>query len=258
MLTASRMSVCQPEKTGKVTGELIEKLPFAGDIRSIEEALGNLDRFRNIKNQNRRMDEALAIERLVRSKFYHGYSHYTFCENWMANLSGRFVWNHLSAKIDPEEILDHPFAGCSQQGLVIQELLKRRGFEYATVGVPPDRFGHFASAVKVEGDWYYIDSWGPMARGQERLIPLSQVLHGQLLEHDFVGEVGQKFRTALEQRTAYVRSVNSFPAPRGLLFHKVTLWCSYWLWLILLGAAVLAQIAIQISHRRVTMRLPSA
>jgi hypothetical protein len=249
MLAATSLLPCQPEKTGYMPGEVLENLPSAQDLNSIDEALRALPRFKREGLPPNKMEEALTIERLVRAKFRHGYSKYTFCENWIAYFAGRFIWEDLSAKIDPEDVMEHPYAACSQQGLVVQELLRRRGFEYATVGVPPDAFAHFASAVKISGKWYYIDSWGPLRRGQERLIPLELILSGKSLNQDFVGSVGDDFRSALQDRRAYVRSVNRFPASRGLTFQKATFWFSNWGWCVLLTMAAIMHAGPKIRKR---------
>jgi hypothetical protein len=254
MLFSTWFMHCPPEKAGHMPDEVIEDLPSAQNITSIGQALRELPRFKRAGATQDKMEEAIAIERLVRAKFYHGYSKYTFCENWIAHFAGRFVWTDLSAKIDPEDVLDHPYAGCSQQGLVVQEILKRRGYEYATVGLPPESFPHFASAVKISGRWYYIDSWGPIPRGQERLIPLGLIRSGRSLDQDFVGSVGADFRSALAQRKAFVRSVNSFPASEGLVFHKLTLWFSNWSWLVFLVFAAILHFAPKVGSRNTEPR----
>jgi hypothetical protein len=217
--------------------EVFENLPDASHITSIDQALDALPRFTPRALLHPEMQIVLGIERLVRAKFYHGNSSYSYCENWIANLSGRIIWNDLAVKLDPDDILKHPWAGCNQQGIVVQELLKRSGIEFATVGRGEPE-PHFASAARIDGQWYYVDSWGRLPRGRERLIPVQQIMSGEGLEMDFVGPKGAKFIRALKKGGTSLDRVNEFPGPRGLLFQTVTLWLSRFGWIVLTIAAL--------------------
>jgi hypothetical protein len=181
-------------------------------------------------------EKVLGIERLLRGKFRHGYSEYTFCENWFANWAG-LVWRDLRTKIDPEDVLNHPWAGCAQQGVTVQAMLQRLGLEYASIRVPSP-VPHFASAAKIGGRWYFVDTWGRLPRGRERLIPVDTLLSGAGLEEDFPGQRGQRFRQALKSGLGEMGDVNRFPGLRGLLFQKVAWMLSYFGWLALLAACL--------------------
>lgn len=202
--------------------------PVAQRARTIDEALAALPSFTPNGRFATDYERVLGIQNFARAKFYHGYSEYTFCENWIANLSG-LLWRNFRTKIDPEDVLDHPWAGCSQQGIVVQELLRRSGFPYATVAV--SHTPHFASAVKLGTSWYYVDSWGRTPRGPDRLVPMDQILEGRDLEDDFPGDHGAALITSLKAGKGSMRAMNSFPGPRGLLFQQAALFVSRYAWI---------------------------
>ena len=66
------------------------------------------------------------VSETIKQRFYFGLLHYRFAENWIAALSGKLLWSHLSAVVNPNDILKHSEGLCSQQTIVFMELLKRK------------------------------------------------------------------------------------------------------------------------------------
>jgi hypothetical protein len=95
----------------------------------------------------------IAMEDEIEKRFYHGFSHLTTGENWIAAFGEKLFGFGLSCKVLPSDIMQHGNAACSQQSMVMMELLKRKGLAYRKVGFPH----HFALEVQFNNNWYYFD-----------------------------------------------------------------------------------------------------
>jgi hypothetical protein len=91
---------------------------------------------------------------LLRKRFYHGYSYYSFNQNPFAYLTGKLIWQDLSAIVLPNDIMKYPMAACSQQAIVRRACFKRLGIPFRKVGLK----GHFVIEGKIEDNWYLFDS----------------------------------------------------------------------------------------------------
>src|SRR5688572_7547828 len=74
-------------------------------FQTIESILKDADQ--KFGKGNRSLDYYNHIATILRKRFYHGFSHYSFGENALAYFSG-YVWDHLSAIVIPDDILKHP------------------------------------------------------------------------------------------------------------------------------------------------------
>lgn len=106
------------------------------------------------------------ISQAIRNRFYHGFSHFSLKENWIAAFSEKMIGYGLASKVKPDDIMDHPYAACSQQSMVMMEILKRKHLTYRSVGFPH----HFALEVLIDKKWYYFDpNMEPNMTGDQRL-----------------------------------------------------------------------------------------
>jgi hypothetical protein len=96
---------------------------------------------------------AVLTESVIKKRFYHGFSHYGFQQNWIAAVSEKVVGYGLSSIVIPNDIIKHPYAACSQQALVMSAILKRKGYSYRSVGFPH----HYAMEFLIDNKWYYFD-----------------------------------------------------------------------------------------------------
>ena len=209
--------------------------PALGNIQRLSDAVDAV-RSHLPSNASTQRQVAHAVEQFLRDRFYHGYSHFSFSDNWPAYFAG-FVWSDLSAKVEPEDILSHPWAGCSQQAIVFQAILARFGIEYASIRIrnPANLESvpkHFATVAKLDGRWYFVDSWDQLRRTRLGPVELDRLLlpNGA---GEFKGSFGARYAAALHSRHFSISDHNRFPAPRARLFGEITLWFSYWSWLIL-------------------------
>ena len=124
--------------------------------------------------------------------------------------------------------MKHPNAGCSQQALVLMEILKRKHYSYRKVGFPH----HYAIEVKVNGNWYFFDP------NMEPYMNLKQRLHESWNASD---DCLKKYYDTTKHKnlswqfgngqTADFGPVNEIPAQRLNFFQKTTgmlskiLWC---------------------------------
>lgn len=91
---------------------------------------------------------------IIRKRFYHGFSYYSFSDNPLSHLAGSLIWSNLSAIVIPDDIMKHPMAACSQQSLVLIEVFKRNQISYRKISFN----GHFALEGFIENQWRFFDT----------------------------------------------------------------------------------------------------
>lgn len=166
---------------------------------------------------------------LLKHRFYHAYSIYTFQENWMAVLAGRFIWRDLSAKVIADDILKGNVAACSQVSIVFMNVCNKLGIPVRKVGLK----GHFTLEAMIKKKWYFFDI---------DLKPDFKTIHGRKSMDEILRN---KEQYALYQNTILdtpnIRRVfsqvqygvpNIPPAPRAYLFHYSTKFLSHYGWLL--------------------------
>jgi hypothetical protein len=151
-----------------------------------------------------------------------------------------FPYRELTFSFSPEDVAMHNRGICSQQAILFQELVSDFGFEYESVGfnVPllefkevggDKEFNHFASAVKVDSNWYYFDSnLEPMYDRNNHLV-YSELLIGQSKR---LSELYPSYKWAdITESMIYRSSRNMFPAPNGFLFQQISKVFSFFSWI---------------------------
>lgn len=197
-----------------------------------------------------RLEYADRADEFVRRRFFHSYSYYRPCDNWLAYVAG-FLWDDLRSPVMADDILNYPRAACSQQAIVFQALLREMGIPYATVRLP----GHFLSAAQINGQWLVYDANMEIP---VRRYSLEKLLAGDPSVTSLYPEL--RVRNAALGRAIRVSHVNGDPAPRAALFHRVTNFLSVWLWAIFLAAFAISGLLQRIggsSSRRTSRRLAS-
>ena len=112
------------------------------------------------------VDYVVIIATAIRYRFYHGFSHFSLKENWIAAVSEKLLGYGLACKVKPDDIMHQEYAACSQQAMVMMEILKRKKIAYRNVGFPH----HFALEVLMNGKWYYFDpNMEPKMTNDERM-----------------------------------------------------------------------------------------
>lgn len=172
------------------------------------------------------LNYANVLAEVVRKRFYHGYSHYSLKENWLASLAGVTVWNDLSAIVLPDDILKYPMAACSQQSIVMMECFKRKGIDYRKIGFDH----HFALEANIHGQWYFFDT---NMEPDFSVVPRSSFASLKRNNELYTIYKARLDSTGLEYGLAnqFYGKVNQAPAPRASFFHSATKLLSRILWL---------------------------
>lgn len=169
----------------------------------------------------------------VRKRFYHGYSHYSLSENWIAALAGKFGWNHLSAIVDADDLLRYPMAACSQQSIIIMECCRQSGIPYRPVYYTH----HYALEANIGGQWYYADA------NMEPVYPNGRRTSLQnLIDSGYLATMYRHVLTPQQVKEMLgpprYGAVNMPVAANARMFHAITKFLSRWLWLWPLLAAL--------------------
>jgi hypothetical protein len=180
---------------------------------------------------------------VVRKRFYHGYSLYGFSNNFMAMFLSEVSMEGLSAIVIPNDILKYPYAACSQQSIVFMEILKQKGFLTRKVGFSGKNNGHFCFEVHYNYAWHFYDpDMEPdMAVLDAHNRPSIEFLarHPDILLRAYHQYPQEKI---LDIFPAYSYGrVNTFAAPKAIIFQQLTKFFSYTIWLFFLIAFILVR-----------------
>lgn len=201
--------------------------PRLGNINSINKLEKYVDAEASVKHINTYSEKyAALLAYIISCRFYHGFSHFTLSENWMAAVGEKAFGYGLASKVDPDDIMEHSYAACSQQAIVMMEVLKRKHIDYRRVGFPH----HYALEARIDNNWYYFDP------NMEPDITLSERLHenwngsNDNLKKYYTkhGNVNWEFGIHEE---AQFGVTNEVPARHARLFQSITgvlckvVWC---------------------------------
>jgi hypothetical protein len=158
---------------------------------------------------------------LVESRFCFAYSHYSYCNNPYMKILGDLIWDDLSAIVIPDDLMKYNHAACSQQSIVLMDLLMKNGFEVRKVGLS----GHFCMEAKVGNQWYFFDpTKEPLMRNDTSARQFEGVKRSYMVS---------KYRNS-EQKTVSkmfstytIGETNAFPAPKVVLLHRFAFFMLY-------------------------------
>lgn len=166
-----------------------------------------------------------AASDIVKKRFYRGLSEYTLKDNWITYISGKLFWNHLTAIVEPDDILDYTEGLCSQQTIVFLEILKRKGINTRWVGLGyKEGPGHFLAEVYYQGKWHMYDvnlepKWEKVSNHHESIAYYAQYPDSLFLAYE--GIISRSLYNKIMEKVQY-GEVNEFPANNMLLFHRAT------------------------------------
>ena len=223
--------------------------PDLQSIRSVDAAIAYL---KGTRSDAGALATASATDSFVRKRFVHGYSQFAPCEDWIAYLAG-FVRSDLRNPVLPGDILQHRRAACSQQAIVFQAIARKLGMDVGSVRLN----NHFTPAVRIGGQWVVYDTDREI---EPTSYPLTSMLAGDPRIERMYGEFGRKIDMIRQAATGQIRltDVNSNPAPRASIFHRLTHFFSDYGWAVFLGLFVVlnATRALVIETRTRRLHLP--
>lgn len=173
----------------------------------------------------------------IKQKFYFGLSNYTFSDNWIAYLAGKLFWSHLSAIVDPDDILKHQEGLCSQQTIVFMDLLRQKKITTRSVGLGyKEGPGHFLCEVYYKGSWHLYD----VTKEPEwvKLVDTHKSMEYYLANKDSLFRVYENrmpkvIYNKITEKVKY-GNANEYPAYKMLAFHHFTRLLIYFLPLLFL------------------------
>ena len=173
------------------------------------------------------------VSNIIRNRFYHGYSYGGFSNNYVGELIARTTMPGLSALVAPDDILKYPFAACSQQSIVMMEVLKSKGFKTRKITFDNLRVGgHFAFEVFYDDKWHFHDH--NMEPDKDLLDKYGRPDINFLVDHPDI--LVQAYNHYPKDKILGIFSshsygaINTFPAPRAIVFQRVTKFLSYTVW----------------------------
>jgi hypothetical protein len=140
--------------------------PSLSKLNSIKRIINYCDSSANINHiKIGSLGYGVLVASILRKRFYHGFSYYTSQSNWIAVTSQYFFGKNLASLVNPDEILKFPYAGCSQQAIVLMTVMKEKNVPYRSVGF----LHHYATELRFKNNWYFFDpNMEPDIKDRER------------------------------------------------------------------------------------------
>jgi len=196
-------------------------------------------------NQNIKFEETYpqVVSEVIRDRFYHGYSLYGFNNNFVGIMLSKVSIDGLRAIVIPDDILKYPYAACSQQSIVMMEVLKQKGFLTRKVGFQGKKYGHFCFETYYDGGWHFYDP--DMEPDINVLNAYNRPSIEFLARHkDILFKAYHQYPSDLVSDifpNYFYGPVNTFAAPKALIFQKLTKLLSYTIWIFFLLAFILVR-----------------
>lgn len=201
--------------------------PSLSAINSVEKLENYADSISQKKYARNSLQYAIVISDILQDKFYHGFSNYSTKQNWIAAVTQYFFGHDVANPVNPEDILKYPFAGCSQQAIVLIEVMKRNHVAYRSIGFPH----HYATELNFNNSWYFFDTnMEPHLGEEDRNV--KNWKHAADSLKKFYQQSGDHLDWGFgKSLMVKVGEVNAKPAPRAALFQTTTKYLSRFLWI---------------------------
>ncbi len=226
------LSLLAPEP--KLTSRVVSGEQYSVDIAELTTISELRDRIELdiYKQELVGIEVPILIDNYVRNKFYHGYSTKPWYNNWVLAITDWIIPQYmLSGNMKPTDIVQYDYGICNQQAILFQNLVKEFGYDYGSVRFNTPNFGHFASAVNVDGDWYYFDQdlEPEYDRADSNVFHQIDLGNQQVLTRMY----GDHFENITDDMIE-LSEINSFPAKRGVLAQDMSFALSWYGWLFVL------------------------
>jgi hypothetical protein len=200
-------------------------LSYINSIDKLEKYIDNNAAAKNIAPGS--PEYIVEVEQAIAERFYHGFSHFTLKENWIAAIGEKIFGKGLASKVSPGEIMEHGNAACSQQSMVMMEILKRKKISYRKVGFPH----HYAMEAMAGGRWYYFDAnMEPNISINERLEESWKCCNDNLKKYYDPKRFGNASYQFGNNEAATFGPINETPAKNAKIFQTITGYASKLHW----------------------------
>ncbi len=167
------------------------------------------------------------VSSILRMRFYHGFSYYTLQENWIAAITEYLFGRNVSSPVNPDEILQYPYAGCSQQAIVLMAIMKQKNIPYRSIGFPH----HYATELKFKNTWYFFDpNMEPKIKVKDRNQDKWKG-SADYLKRYYDGNSSYLDWAFGKSMPVVFGTPNAEPAPNASVFQSVTKFLSKILWI---------------------------
>ena len=197
-------------------------------LNSIESLIKYNDSLYFSDNTSKTIDTIRYVEHivdLIQLRFKEGLARYSVKNNWILYYSNKYIWDHISAIVDPDDLMLFGGGLCSQQNIVFLEVLKRKKITFRTIGLGfPEGPGHFLCEVRLKGNWNLYDL--TLEPNFDRTTKITKGIDFYLQNiHEFHAAydsiVDPERIDKLLQRVEY-GEVNQFPAQNMIKLHKLS------------------------------------
>jgi hypothetical protein len=205
-------------------------------IRSINQLIAHVDSLNSSSDIiiTDSLNYANLMARTLRMRFVHGWSKYTWKNNWALALLNP-LHPHIMGIVKPDDILNYSDALCSQQSIIGMEALKRKGFRYRKVGFFKDNKGHFTYEILLNDGWHYYDlDKEPSLKFMEKnnRPSINRLANDSIMRNKAYKGKDPWIADKLLKSYDNDNPINVFPARKMRFLHRITLFISYWSWLI--------------------------
>jgi len=182
------------------------------------------------------------LTNVISSQYKHDPLKYKCSYNWLGCLLERTKLPYISETLfvlKPKDIAKAKNAFCSQQAILVQHIIGKLGFNYATLGISYlDNYkvqkGHFFTISFINGKSYLIDT-DMMPKVNWKGDFANNFLSNKLSTSTFY----EMYSTYIElpnkksdlNLQVFMKDYNSYPASNGLLLQKIVENASYYSWL---------------------------
>ena len=201
-------------------------LSYINSIQKLEAYLDSIAAAKKISVTDFEYVELL--ENIIENRFYHGFSHFTLNENWLAAFAGKYIKEDYACKVQPEKIMALSNAACSQQALVMMAVLRNKKISYRSIGFPH----HYAMEVFIDNNWYFFDAnMEPRITKEQRKMTNWKHQNDNLkiyYDTNRFTDLDYKFGNGV---TATTGVINEVPARNARMFQATTgilskiMWC---------------------------------
>lgn len=190
------------------------------------------------EKKSSKLDSVIYADKLLRERFYHQNTNIQLNDNWFLYVFNFFSSNRNNSiylsSLNPDYILKFNGAICNQQALIFQALMREIEIEYQSVLFnitnSPESFGHFSSAVLVDGNWLFVDT---------NLEPLYDLKDSTILKR-LLNSDTSLFNSMYPENTVqeipngsiWLSSKNKNPAIMGRIFQDICYFISYYAWIL--------------------------
>ncbi|CAN5304402.1 hypothetical protein BH20BAC1_BH20BAC1_00420 [soil metagenome] len=203
--------------------------PAMKHLNSLDKILAFADSLATANNIPEQSPQyGILVANIIRERFYHGFSVYNLRENWIAALLHSGLGKNLANPVDPADILQYPYAGCSQQAIVLMKAMHIKNIPYRSLGFPH----HYAVELFIQNSWYFFDpDMEPKMQIPERNEDQWQKSPDSLKKYYHFNMAHLNWGLGSSENVQ-IGVINAEPAPNALLFQQITKVLSKTLWLI--------------------------